>query len=213
MPQLLSAGGVCVNLKLSCSKMANWGVVRVLLDDVSNTLRRESSLSKVIVLSKAEGEYFTPSTPLFGVHVAFQFPSLAYEIEEIGKCLALGRSTAAVFHSARCLEAAIRALTRCIGIPDPVKGPDRSWGNILRSVKDKIDASWPPNTAGRLSSDAKLFERCHAALVAMMNPYRNDTMHLDAKYTEAEAVHIYEVIKGFMMIVASRCDENGEPKV
>jgi hypothetical protein len=84
---------------------------------------------------------------------------------------------------------------------------------VLRSIKDEIDRRWPLNTPGRLLADAKLFERTHAALHAMMNPYRNDTMHLDAKYTEAEAIHIFEVVKGFMTIVASRCDESGEPRV
>jgi hypothetical protein len=38
------------------------------------------------------------------------------------------------------------------------------------------------------------------------------TMHLDQKYTEAEAKHVFEIVKGFMIKLASRCDENGNPK-
>jgi hypothetical protein len=47
----------------------------------------------------------------------------------------------------------------------------------------------------------------------MQNPYRNATMHLDQKYTEEEAKHIFEIVKGSMRKLASRCDENGDPKV
>lgn len=49
--------------------------------------------------------YYAPPEPLFGGDVALRFPSVAYEVEEAGKCLALDRSTACAFHSIRCLEA------------------------------------------------------------------------------------------------------------
>src|SRR4051795_7608402 len=58
-------------------------------------------------------------------------PSLEYEISETGKCLALGRSTASVFHSIRCLEASIRALARCLRLPDPTTGAERNWNIVL----------------------------------------------------------------------------------
>ncbi len=45
----------------------------------------------------------------------------------------------------------------------------------------------------------------------MMNPYRNATMHLDQKYTNEEAGHIFEVVNGFMRKVALRMDEDGKP--
>ena len=51
-----------------------------------------------------------------------------------------------------------------------------------------------------------------ATFAAMQNPYRNATMHLDQKYTEEEAKHVFEIVKGFMTKLASRCDENGDPK-
>jgi hypothetical protein len=37
-------------------------------------------------------------------------------------------------------------------------------------------------------------------------------MHVEKKYTEDEAQHIFVAVRGFMMGVASRCDENGDPK-
>lgn len=193
-------------------KDVTWGQVLRATDDVRNTMKRELHLTKTFAISAERQRYFDPTEPLFGPDVAAKFLSAAYEIEEAGKCLALDRSTASAFHSIRCLEAGIRALSRCLNIPDPIRGIDRSWGNILRSIKTEIDRRWPVNSIERLTPDAKLFEKTHAALAAMMNPWRNETMHLEGKYTESEAQHIFEVVKGFMMVVASRCDEMGEPK-
>jgi hypothetical protein len=57
-----------------------------------------------------------------------------------------------------------------------------------------------------------MFATVHAALAAMQNPYRNATMHLDHKYTDEDARHIFEMVKGLMMKIAERCDEDGNPK-
>jgi hypothetical protein len=37
-------------------------------------------------------------------------------------------------------------------------------------------------------------------------------MHIEKKYTDDEAEHIFVAVKGFMKKLASRCDEMGEPK-
>jgi len=114
-------------------------------------------------------ELYVQSAPLFGQSVSDKFQSLEYEIAEIGKCLALGRSTASAFHSIRCLEAGIKALSRCLGIPDPTKGSDRNWGKMLGAIKGEIDRRWP-TTAHRMSGDGQFFENNYAALAAMRNP-------------------------------------------
>lgn len=104
------------------------------LAEISRTLEREISSISVIVLDTFEKSMFEPVGPLFGVDVHQKFPALAYDIEEAGKCLALGRSTSSAFHSIRCLEGAIRAMSRCLGIPDPTKGSDRTWFKMLEAI-------------------------------------------------------------------------------
>jgi hypothetical protein len=36
-------------------------------------------------------------------------------------------------------------------------------------------------------------------------------MHVENKYTDDEAEHIFTAVKGFMKKLAARCDENGMP--
>jgi hypothetical protein len=63
-----------------------------------------------------------------------------------------------------------------------------------------------------MGGDGALFEELHASLDAVKNPWRNATMHVERKYTDDEAEHVFAAVRGFMMKLASRCDENGDPK-
>ena len=76
--------------------------------------------------------------------------------------------------------------------------------------QDKIEAKWPKST-GRMDDEAKFFDSVIGSLAAMQNPYRNSTMHFDAKYTQDEAEHISLLVKGIMSKIASRMDEDGLP--
>jgi len=198
-------------MQQALAKDVDYSKLGPLAEKLQDRLIDETRSRLYLALNVREATYFEPQEPLFGTDVVTKFPSVTYEIEEAGKCLALGRSTAAAFHSLRSLEAGLRALARCLGIPDPTKGIDRSWGSVLRAIVAQIDLRWPKNTPARMSDECRLFEDTYAALAGMMNPWRNAGMHLDHKYTEEEAKHIFEVVGGFMKKVASRMDENGDP--
>lgn len=178
--------------------------------DVVACLRSETSITTAMLLPAESIRWYSPKAPLFGGQVDTNFPSLVYEIEEAGKCLALGRSTAAAFHAIRSLEAGITAISRCLAIPDPTKGADRNWGAMLKKIQSEVDRRWV-GAATRMSGDGAVFEGLYGVLHALQNPYRNATMHFDQKYTTEEAKHIFEMVAGVMRKIASRMDENGLP--
>lgn len=186
-------------------------LIEAAIKDIDSRARDELESEYVFFISAQKQELYKQESPLFGEAVARKFPSIAYEIEEAGKCLSLDRSTASAFHSIRALEAAIRALARCLAIPDPTKAADRSWFKSLGAISAEMQKRWP-TTADRMNGDGRFFEEAHATLSAMQNPYRNSTMHLDQKYTEEEAEDIFNVIKAFMRKLASRLDEDGDPQ-
>ncbi len=175
--------------------------------------RFKDELDTVLFLSlnSAEQELFDPPTPPWGAKVAANFPSLTDEISEAAKCLAVGRYTASAFHTLRSLEAGILAIARSMGLPDPIRGRDRNWGVMLKSIKDAIDTKW--NAAGKMSGDGQTFDELYAALAGMQNPWRNATMHLENSFTKEQAQHVFDVARGFMQRVADRMDENGAPKI
>ena len=111
----------------------------------------------------------------------------------------------------RVMEIAVRAVARCLGVPDPTRPAEKNWGVVLGEIWKGIEAKWP-TVAARSVGDGATFEALHASLDAVKNPWRNPTMHPANKYTDYEAEHIFTAVKGLMMRLASRCDENGDPK-
>jgi hypothetical protein len=180
--------------------------------DAVARIRDELEIIVLLELDARERGYFEPSAPLFGSAFSAKFISGGiFELDEAAKCLALGRSTAAVFHLMRMMEIGVRAVARCLGIPDPVQPGQRNWGAVLKKIKDAIDTKWPTATA-KSSGDGEVFDALYASLDAVKNPWRNATMHPANKYTLEEAEHIFAAVRGFMMKVAERLDENGDPK-
>jgi hypothetical protein len=197
---------------LKTVQQAEYGFYKDLLTDLSRRLDDELSQKNFMELSDRQREMYGPSSPLFGDQVAEKFPTeMAFEIDEAGKCIALGRHTAAIFNQMRVLEIGIRAIARCLDIPDPSKPAQRNWGVILKAIRDGINQNWP-SAADKMTSDAVLFDSLYASLDSVRNPWRNAAMHVETKYTEDEAEHIYVAVRGFTRKLASRCDEKGEPK-
>jgi hypothetical protein len=137
--------------------------------------------------------------------VITKFPGAAYDIDEAMKSLALGRSTASVFHMMRITESALRAVHHCLAIPVPMQGNDRNWGTIANRIREEI------KTRGKSFAERDLFQEIYARLDAVKDAWRNSTMHVEAKYTSDEAEAILLSVRAFMTKVASRMDENGLP--
>ncbi|UCV21481.1 hypothetical protein [Ferribacterium limneticum] len=186
--------------------------MRARLQASMTCLSYESTLKTALIMPPRMADFYEPPTPLFGAEVQSQFPSLAYEIEEAGKCFAVGRSTAAVFHLMRVMEAGIYAVSRCLDIPDPIKGSDKNWGRMLKNIRETCASrisegpiKWANN------GDKAYFDATYAILDAVRNAWRNTTMHIENKYMPHEAEQIFIAVRSFMMKLASRMDEQGQP--
>jgi hypothetical protein len=205
-----SAAGVRRLIELfSIGRVSHSSLIQI-YDEINSRLKDELALAQVFVVEQEKVQYIAPSKPLFGPAMESNFPSAMFEIDEAAKCLAFGRSTACVFHLMRVMEIAILAIARCLQIPDPVKPSQRNWGEMLKRIRTGIDTRWP-TTADRMSGDGALFESLQASLDAVRNPWRNSTMHVENKYTEEEAEHIFAAVRGFARQLAARCDEKGLP--
>ena len=113
-------------MNLIASEGCTWKITRSAVEDIMSTLRRELKSSEIFVVSSEHSRNYAGADEIIGSDVAAKFPSAAYDMEEAGKCLALSRPTASVFHACRSLEAAIRGVARCLAIPDPTRGAERN---------------------------------------------------------------------------------------
>lgn len=133
----------------------------------------------------------------FGEAAFGRFEHARFDATEAGNCYATGRNTACVFHLMRVMEHALRALAATLSIDDPGSGPDRSWGAILKAIQTKIDAI-ADERKGWKQREGAFFQGAHGLLVGVKDAWRNDCMHLEAKYDESDAKRIYDAVNGFM---------------
>jgi len=181
------------------------------LEDIESRFADYLEELQFFVLSSQEAIFLQPADQLMeSAGFSAAFPDASFEIEEAAKCFALGRHTAAVFHSMRVLEIGIRALAKRLGIDDPTKPSERNWSFILQAIQSKIDELWP-RSRRMPNSEGAVFEELYANLEAVRNPWRNATMHVENIYALHEALHIIRCCAFFLQKLAKVSDEWGNP--
>jgi hypothetical protein len=189
---------------------ATFGSVAKFAEEIDTTIKRELNLVTLFALDTDQAKLFESDTPLFGPAVADKFPSAAFEIDEAGKCLAIKRATAGVFHLMRVTEIAIGAIRKSLNIPDPIKASARNWGAILRSIKTEMERRDNPST-WKSNEDRDFFDGSYACLDAVKGAWRNTTMHIENKYNDEEAYDIFVAVRALMRKLSVRLDESGNP--
>ena len=144
------------------------------------------------------------SNPLSGLEeVAITFPSTRREIEESGKCFAVGRFTASVFHQMRALEPFLAVISRELGV---VKHSP-TWSAYLSAFSPAIEAKYP----GKIMANTEIrnfYSGVTGYLSSIKNAFRNPTMHdIDIVYTEEEARDVRNAVGAFMRHVATKLKE------
>lgn len=145
-----------------------------------------------LYIEQRHRQYFDNASAWFGEQCESVFIRSKEDIEEAGKCLALGRSTACVFHLMRAMEAAVQVLCQKLGI----ENTERQWGSLLSDM-DKEIQKMPKNDARKAWSLAR------ANLFHVKEAWRNEVMHPKETYTEAQAQEVFESTRVFMTHLVS----------
>lgn len=92
-------------------------------------------------LSMNEHAFFSPEEPLFGENAYEKIEGIPEDMSEAGKCFALARYTATVFHLMRALERIVRALGKKLNVTVIDKNDaDLDWGKIISNLKVSVEA-------------------------------------------------------------------------
>jgi hypothetical protein len=142
-----------------------------------------------------ESSLYEAAAP-YGPEVAAAFPKTSEDIEEAGKCLALGRCTACVFHLMRAMEVVVTRLGDKLGVTIVDKNDiGLDWGIILSNMKKPLDAM----TKGPIKTS---WSEAYALLFHVKEAWRNDTMHPKATYTPEQARDVFNAVRTFMKKLA-----------
>ncbi len=146
-----------------------------------------------LMLPRSREAFFDQPRPLFGADVADAFPEAAEDISEAGKCFALSRFTASIFHLMRAIESAMQVIGPRIGAAvQDADGKGLPWGVIARNMKDKIDR------LPKGSDEQVRWYRAHSFLEVLNRAWRAPTAHPKQTYTAEEAEAVMNAAKSFM---------------
>lgn len=161
--------------------------LKLLLQEILYRAYDELQTRCFVVIPFEYLEHYKQSGPVFGANVHDAFPLAAEDLSEAGRCLALGRYTASVFHLMRAMECAVQTLSIKLGITNV----DREWGKLLSDITQKIEA-FPKGDLRDQWSEVR------TNLYHVKQAWRNNTMHPKQTYTESEAKAIFDAVRVFM---------------
>jgi hypothetical protein len=175
-------------------------------DDLRSRVKDELEDLYVLALSPSEADLYESMHPRFGDAVSNKFPSIILDIEEAGKCLALGRGTASVFHLMRVMESGLRALGKSLNEPKLDARRNPSWENILRRCDDELQKPQADRSA-EWKTNPTFFADATANMRAVKDAWRNPTMHVEIVYDEEKARDVWNAVKAFMRHLAGKLEE------
>lgn len=148
--------------------------------------------------------YYESTEPLFGTDVAKQFPSISFDVVEAGKCYALHRSTACVFHLMRVLEIGLSVFAARFNVPSN----HTNWHNVIEGIEKAIrNMSSDLNRPVDWKDQQEFFSQVASHFMLVKDAWRNYTAHARGKYTEDEAETMLINVRGFMQKLATRLHE------
>lgn len=157
-----------------------------------------------LVLSSRERDLYEATEPLFGDAVFNRFQGANDDIAEAGKCLALERGTATVFHLMRVLEAGLKALGKELGIP---YAP--SWEAYIKQLDKLLDGKSYDSLTSEQKAKRPFYQDVLGDLISIKSAWRNPTMHIVRSYGIRQAGIIFEASKGLMQHLAKELQ--GDP--
>jgi len=172
-------------------KPARFEEIAHLLGELRNRMLDELKGRVNLSITEAEAAIYRDPYP-FGEPVASKFPRAAYDIVEASKCLALERSTAAVFHLMRVMELGVQSIGKKLGVS---LTQDKTWQKILDDLNAPIKAL--PEKTRTQKRKKEHYSAAHSHLFNVKLAWRNRVMHPKATYTLEEARDIFNVVKTF----------------
>ena len=136
--------------------------------------------------------------------LAETFGEAAYDFREAGKCFALARHTACVFHLMRVLEVGLNGLAARL----QVSSDHRNWQNIIGDIEKKIKEIGP-SWGLRWKEKEQLYSGAAVEFRYFKNAWRNHVAHVRERYDEESALNIFTHVRAFMQHLATKLKEDG----
>jgi hypothetical protein len=183
----------------------NKGSYADILTGLTNLATRFSDELVLFHIPSEHCELFDHVRNKIGEEVIARFPESLFDIEEGGKCLAVDRGTACVFHLSRVLHSALRYISN-EARKHRIECLDPSSTQLWNRWIDPIEAELGRERK-RKTSEWSAVEPSYAKIVSHLRTvstaWRSPTLQGERKYTVEEARDIFDVTCEFMRYVAT----------
>lgn len=177
--------------------------VVIRLDGLAERVNDELTSFSFFEVPADKLKYYEHIEPLFGDSVSISFPSANPEIEEAGKCLALGRYSATVYHLMRALEVGLA----CLAKPHGVDFTNTNWHTVLDQIEAKVKAMSSVTHGPTWKTDQQFYASAAVHFRMIKDAWRNYAMHLHERYDEERALEIWQTVRAFMRHLAKELHE------
>lgn len=172
--------------------------LELLIRELVGAVSAEMDARVLLALLGDEARTFEPTEPLFGERVDRLLPDAAFDIEEAGKCLALDRYTACVFHLMRAVEVGLRAACDSLNATIVNRhGEGLGWGMLTANL-DKAISAMPKG------EERDAWQKIPALLHSVNRAWRTKTAHPKATYTKEEADVVWRISQDCLEELALR---------
>src|SRR5579883_390392 len=168
---------------------ANTQTMHSMITELYNRMLDELSGRFFLSIAAEDAELYKADKPLFGPQAEAKFPEMSEDVAEAGKCLALNRSTAAIFHLMRVMEIAVQLFGGKLGV---TLATEKNWQNILDEINKAI------KSLDLRAPLTKAYAEASAHLYNVKLCWRNAVMHPKQTYTPDEARALFASVKTFI---------------
>jgi hypothetical protein len=175
------------------------------IDEVSFNIQEELKEHLFFVVPATRKQWFDEDDKgLFGEAVSITFPESTPEIAEAGRCFALARWTASVFHLMRALELALHKWALELGVDQFNALELENWKNILDAARKKIEGLEQQPKSIAKDAELQYYGETRAHFLAVKDAWRNHVAHARERYDEGRAQSILTHAREFMQLLATR---------
>ncbi len=135
------------------------------------------------------------------------FPSCGEDIREAGRCFALERYTACVFHAMGILQVGLFALAKECNVKFPFKIELAEWENVIAGIEKYIKDMRGLPKSDEKDADLKFFSLLATQFRFFKDAWRNHVAHLREEYDKDSAHSILIHVRDFMEQAATRLKE------
>jgi hypothetical protein len=176
-------------------------MLRDLLPEIQHEMSRNMYF---LVPENRKGLYQEDDTALFGEAVAAAIPDSTPEIAEAGRCIALDRWTAAVFHLMRAAEVALHKWAGDLGVTLKIPAEQANMQDILNAADKKLKEIEQQPKSSQRDADLEYFGDTSAQFRAIKDAWRNHVAHSKRTYDERETTAILNHVRSFFQRLATR---------